>query len=253
MSELEDVCNSLNAINGDILRTSQELHTKAQAYNRASAQAAAAARSAEGEAAAALARAAAALAAASQYCGRAAQSLVGASNEGQAFVRRTVGGGGPESGATATSPGSLTLADRAALWDYTGFGYVDLNRALRGQIPMNDELSRRANAVSIALSKLPDKPGVSFRGSTLSDSQLARYVPGARVVESGFTSSASNPKRSFGGNSYFYIQGKHGKDVAPYSQQEYESEVLFNRDACFFVHSHTVDADGKHVIMLIEV
>jgi len=91
MSDLENLCDALNAINGDILQTSHELHSKAQAYNRASAQAAAAARSAEGEAAAALARAAAALAAASQHCGRAAQSLVGASSEGQAFVRRTVG------------------------------------------------------------------------------------------------------------------------------------------------------------------
>jgi len=93
MSELESLCDALNAIDGDILRTSQELFTKAQAYSRASGQVAAASRSAEGEAAAALARAAAALSAASQHCGRAAQSLSGASREGQAFIRRTIGGG----------------------------------------------------------------------------------------------------------------------------------------------------------------
>ncbi len=102
MSEIEALCNALNAINADILRTSQELHTKAQAYRRSSAQAAAAARTAQGEAGAALARAAAALSAASQHCGRAAQSLVEASNEGQAFVRRTVGANGADS-----SPGRL--------------------------------------------------------------------------------------------------------------------------------------------------
>jgi len=108
MSELEDLCEVLNTINGDILQTSHELHGKAQAFSRASAQAAAAARSAEGEAATALARAAAALAAASQHCGRAAQSLVGASNEWQAFVRRTVGGGGS---ATAQAAGLTAKPD----------------------------------------------------------------------------------------------------------------------------------------------
>jgi len=115
MSDLEELCDALNAINGDILQTSRELHSKAQAYNRASAQAAAAARSAEGEAGAALARTAAALAAASQHCSRAAQSLVGASSEGQAFVRRTVGGAkagsSPGQHAGAGSPNGLGHGD----------------------------------------------------------------------------------------------------------------------------------------------
>jgi len=259
MSELEDVCAALNAINGDILRTSQELHTKAQAYSRASAQAAAGVRSAEGEAAAALTRAAAAFAAASQHCSRAAQTLVSASSEGQAFVRRTVGGGGGGGVATGASRettrehDTLSEADRDALLDYTGFGYAEMNRALRGQTPMGEALSSRVAAVSGALARLPDKPGVSFRGTALSDEQLARYTPGAHLTEPGFTSSTRDRDKVFLGNTYFYIQGKHGKDVAPYSPISSESELLFDKESEFFVHFHEVDPSGNHVIMLIEV
>ena len=90
MSDLENVCDALGAIDADILRTSQIFHAKAGEYGRAAAQASSAARSAEGSAREALARTAAALSAASRHCAAAAQLLVGASNEGQAFVRRTV-------------------------------------------------------------------------------------------------------------------------------------------------------------------
>lgn len=251
MSELEVLCENLSAINGDVLQMAQELHGKAQAYSRASAQAAAAARQSEGEAAATLARTAAALSAAAQHCGRAAQSLTGASSEGQAFVQRTVGGG-RLGGGSSTGP-NLSEADRAALSDYTGTGYADMNQALRCQTTLNDNTMRRAQAVSAALSKLPDHPGVSYRGTYLSPEQVSRYKEGERVTEHGFTSSSNRVDGTFPGNTYFYIQGKHGKDVASYSNLSSESEVLFDKDAEFFVHAHRIDSSGRHVIMLMEI
>lgn len=111
MSELEALCENLNAINGDILRMAQELHGKAQIYSRAAANAAAAARSAEGDAAAALARVAAALHLAAQHCARAAQTLNGASSAGRAFVQRTVGGGAPGGGDGWTSQSTTSEPD----------------------------------------------------------------------------------------------------------------------------------------------
>src|SRR5215831_15939396 len=89
MSELQDVCAALEAIDGDILQMPRELHGKAQAYRQASQRAAAAARGADGSAA--LARTAAALATAARNCALAAAALAGASRVGQAYVKRTVG------------------------------------------------------------------------------------------------------------------------------------------------------------------
>lgn len=95
----------------------QELSGKAQSYNSAAAQAAAQARLTEGEGAATLARIAGALSAGAQHCARAAQSLVGASSVGQAFVQRAVGrskvGGfteAPGSDATDAGPGGHVTA-----------------------------------------------------------------------------------------------------------------------------------------------
>lgn len=254
LSELEALCENLSAINGDVLQMAQELYGKAQTYSRASAQAAAAARQSKGEAAAALTRAAAALSAAAQHCGRAAQSLTGASSEGQAFVQRTVGGGGLGGSVGGSVGGSnLSEADRAALSDYTGTGYADMNRALRRQTTMDDNTMRRAEAVSAALSKLPDHSGISYRGTYLSPEQVARYKEGERVTEHGFTSSSNRVDVTFPGNTYFYIQGQHGKYVAPFSNLSGESEVLFDKDTEYFVHAHEIDPSGRHVIILVEI
>jgi hypothetical protein len=91
MSELQDVCAALEAIDGDILQMARELHAKAWAYGRASQRAAAAARVTRAEDVAALARTAAALDVAARHCAQAAATLTGASREGQAYVRRTAG------------------------------------------------------------------------------------------------------------------------------------------------------------------
>jgi hypothetical protein len=258
VSELEELCDSLNAINGDILQTAQELHTKAQAYNRAAANAAAAARQAEGEAAGALARTAAALSAAAQHCGRAAQSLTGASGEGQAFVKRTVGGSesrGATRGATADGADGLDEADRGALKDYTGSGYHEMNDMLRGKRGFDVDVAQRCTALSTALSKLPDHKGMVTRGTNLTDSQLAAYSKGTVVRERGFTST--DTRKPFDGNTIFFIQSNSGKDVSEYSEfgpsaGGSEREVIFNAGTRFRVISHGI-VNGRHRIVLAEV
>ncbi len=94
MSDLEELCDVLNAIRSEILRTAQDLNSKARSYSGAAANAAAAGRSAGGEAHLALTRTATAFSVAATCCRRAAELLVSASNEAGAFVARTVGGGG---------------------------------------------------------------------------------------------------------------------------------------------------------------
>jgi hypothetical protein len=114
MSELRDVCAALEAIDGDILRMAHELHAKARSYSQASERAAAGARDAGGEGAAALARTAAALAAAARHCAQVAAALTGASREGQAYIRRTVGAGSVV-GAVAPAPAGAARDDGNSL------------------------------------------------------------------------------------------------------------------------------------------
>lgn len=132
MSDLRDVCAALEAIDGDILLMARELHGKAQAYRQASQRASSAGRGADGEGATALGRVAAALAAAARNCDLAALALTGASREGQAYVKRTVGAAGgtgaagaggavgsvdgtSHSGAAALAPGGAAHIDYDSL------------------------------------------------------------------------------------------------------------------------------------------
>lgn len=145
-------------------------------------------------------------------------------------------------GSAAAAADLLTIADEAAIGDYTGPGYINVNAGLRGQIPMTPELQARADAVSLALSKLPDAPGVAFRGAHLEIEQIDRYVPGSVVKEDAFTSSAADPAQAFAGNTKFFIDSFHGKDVKAWSSVESESEILFDKGTSFDVISKTYDS-----------
>jgi hypothetical protein len=142
VSELQVVFDALNAINSDILQMAQELGTKAQAYGRASANAAAAARSAEGEAAASLMRTAYALDAASKHCGKAALALTGASQEGQAYVQREVGGSGNLGIASSGS-------DTSGAWPGSRFGLAQSPTSNGGVnlLPLSDNAGVMASEV----------------------------------------------------------------------------------------------------------
>ena len=118
---------------------------------------------------------------------------------------------------------------------------------------MSSDTSQGAEAISDALAKLPDRTGPVFRGTTLSSEQIASYVPGAVHPEAGFTSTSSDPKSAFPGNTLFLVISKHGKDVSPYSHYA-ESEVLFDKGTEFLVTSNFFSPrEGKQVIIMMEV
>ncbi|SEF10664.1 ADP-ribosyltransferase [Jiangella alba] len=151
----------------------------------------------------------------------------------------------------------LSETDRLALDDYTGDGYFDMNAALRSpgaDIPAG--LQGRIDRVSDALANLPAHPGTTYRGTDLNDSQLANYEPGEVVTERGFTSTSTDPDvadTDFDGNTYFIVEGRSGRDVAPYSDVSHESEILFNTGTEFEVLDKVFDEDmGKWVIRLRE-
>jgi hypothetical protein len=151
--------------------------------------------------------------------------------------------------------GELSAADRAALREYTGPAYRDINNYLRGGRVTEEEaadLAKRSDAISSALGKLPPHEGTVFRGGNFDEDVLARYRPGEVVREDAFTSSST--KRGFRGNTQFEIESSNGKYIAPYAEPrfQHQEEVLFDRGTQFRVLAKDV-RNGKTFIIMREV
>lgn len=119
-----------------------------------------------------------------------------------------------------------------ATYSYTSTGYVPLNRGLRSGDPNKiASVAAFRDTLNGALDKLPDRPGMTRRGTDLPADVLARYQPGQVVTELGFTSTG----KPFKGDVRFEIHGRHGKLVQPYSAHPSEEEVLFRSGTKFGV------------------
>ncbi|MFI7577361.1 ADP-ribosyltransferase [Micromonospora sp. NPDC049497] len=169
---------------------------------------------------------------------------------------------GPDPTPVGAPPGrALTDADRVALTDYTGPGYRAMNPFLRdpGRYTPDEAaaLQVRADRVSEALAKLPERPGTTYRGGQYPDDLLARYEPGQVVTERAFTSTSTDPRvaqGAFDGNTVMVISGRNGRDVAPYSEYPDEAEILYDQATNFKVTSKAWDADlGKWVVTMEEM
>lgn len=149
----------------------------------------------------------------------------------------------------------LSQEDHDKLFKYLGPGFRTINPALRGETPLTPEIQSDADDVSSVLAKLPPTSGTVYRGTQLTDDQLARYQPGTNVTEPTFTSSSLRADRAFGGNVTFTIDSVDGKYTAPYARQfAPQEEVTFDRGTSFRVLSREVDpATGRTEIELREV
>ncbi|MEE6179980.1 WXG100-like domain-containing protein [Mycobacterium sp. 050134] len=164
-----------------------------------------------------------------------------------------------ESSETDIHPGSSadpTPNDVAALADYTGTGYEDLNDALRRDV-LDASQSARVEALNNALFKLPPYEGPVVRGAHLPPEMLACYQPGEYIIEKGFLSTTTDPaiaqSDAFVGNVEFRIISFTGRDVAAFSILPEEQEVLFPSHTRFFVLSKTIDPmTGRAIIEMIE-
>lgn len=258
MSALQDLLVALDAVTKEAEHHAAQLAQHARQLGQA---ATSAANATQGSGRADSKQTAASLQMAQRSISQAAQHLHQAALAGKGFVARHAGGG-TGSGTVGTTGGGgagggsapmLDAADVAALGDYTGAGFREINESLRGGGSMTPDTSQRAAAVSDALSKLPDRSGPVFRGTTLTSDQIASYVPGAVHSAAGFTSTTSDPESAFPGNTLFLVISKHGKDVSPYSSYA-ESEVLFDKGTQFLVTSNFFSPqEGKQVIIMMEV
>ena len=154
----------------------------------------------------------------------------------------------------------FTWEDKEALWDYSGDGYRPMNKGLRGEMEISDELQERIDAVDRALSKLPSHEGKTFRGlpfrfeaASLKDS----FRVGETFSDGAFfsTSSAKRKAESFGEDCLLTVLGKTGKKIDKYSGAEKEKEVLFRPGTVFKVTAvkkkdQRRRCDGKRIQVL---
>jgi ADP-ribosyltransferase exoenzyme len=146
--------------------------------------------------------------------------------------------------------------DLAALADYTGSGYQDLNHGLRN-FSMDASQLARVDAVNAALEKLPVYEGPVIRGSDIPAEMLELYRPGESITEHGFLSTTTDltvaRSPAFAGNVEFRILSKSGRDISPYSMFPAEQEVLFPSGTEFYVVDKVVNPlTGRTVIRMIE-
>jgi hypothetical protein len=172
--------------------------------------------------------------------------------------------GGPDPAhPTTPDPVDLTLTDtdRAALHDYTtNDGYSTMNPFLRDSSGYSDAdklaIQARSDRVSEGLAKVASEPGTTYRGVQHPDTVLDNYQPGQVVTERAFTSTSKDPgvaQGAFDGNTLMVVNGKNGKDIAPFSNYP-EAEILYDKGTQFKVTSKTWDADlDKWIIVMDEV
>jgi hypothetical protein len=164
---------------------------------------------------------------------------------------------GPSDGSyDPTAIGALSSDDVLALADYTGFGYEDLNTALRSD-GLDASQHARVEALNDALQKLPAYQGPVVRGTNLPPEVLAQYQPGEVITECGFLSTTSNravaESPAFAGNVEFRILSTTGREISPFSILPAEQEVLFPAGVKFYIVSKTVDPlTGRTIIEMIE-
>lgn len=142
----------------------------------------------------------------------------------------------------------------AAVRGYTSADYERINNALRNQdvdeLAQLDDYIKKASA---GLQKLPDYKGLVTSGLDLTPEQASIYRPGNIVNHNGFTSSASNPQRSYLGNTKFVIESSSGKDISFLSGNPWETEILFPPNTKFEVISSQQNPYGVQEIYMKEV
>ncbi|MFY1671333.1 ADP-ribosyltransferase domain-containing protein [Plantactinospora sp. WMMB334] len=144
----------------------------------------------------------------------------------------------------------------AAMRPYTGedFGLLNDHLRERGESGPRYAHIGVVARLSRALRRLPESPGLSYRGVQLSREQLDAYQPGAIVTEFGFTSTARYPRNAFGGNTLMLVYGWTGRDVDEFSQNPGEHEVLYDRGNRFRVLLKVWDPSSqKWIIVVVQV
>lgn len=151
----------------------------------------------------------------------------------------------------------MTLAQKTALFAYTGDAYAEINTALRKHDTEKVEMLRPLIDRTVeALDTLPSYSGKVYRGAEMPQAFFDEHKPGAKVTYDAFTSTSTKSLLSFKGNTEIMIdalpEDSAGKDIQKFSKFPHEKEILFPPGTDFIVLSHT-EKDGRHFIHLKEL
>jgi hypothetical protein len=144
-------------------------------------------------------------------------------------------------------------ADRVALYDYTGSGFMKINDALlAGDLAAIERLAPEIRCLMSALNHLPVHEGPVFRKIYVPAEDLpallTRYENGAVVTEGNFLSASPDPGALQSGNVHFTIESRTGREVLPgLTADPGEREVLFQLRTRFEVTGVELTPDGANI------
>jgi len=145
--------------------------------------------------------------------------------------------------------------DLVAVRTYITDGYPVIDSALRA-IDMRtlQEYDAHIRVATFGLYELPAYRGPVFRGTTLPDALVARYIPGSIIQERAFVAGCANPAYRFPGNVQYDIQSFNGRLVHSLADEPEEYEVVFFTQTRFKVLAVDSDrAKHEHTVYLVEI
>lgn len=160
------------------------------------------------------------------------------------------------------TPSNLSMIEKASIYHYTTPAYQNINLRLRVE-RMSDEAWAHSEQLSLALSKLPNFKGDSYRFIQNAEQLIAQlnrnFVDKTPYIEKGFASSSRNPsfmavlaQQTNGqrNRAIIRIQGKTGKDISSMSKKQRQEEILFDKSSSFQVIGFSQREDGIYLIDL---
>ena len=133
----------------------------------------------------------------------------------------------------------LSVEEKTLIYWYTDSGSMGLNELLKES--KGKKISKLGEYLDIALSKLPNFEGITFRGDNLSSYEIAKYQQALdseiTIIDPTFVSSSrlKNKANEYRRTIMFEIFSKNGKHIEKVSKFVNEQEVLFRRNSQFWV------------------
>lgn len=160
------------------------------------------------------------------------------------------------------SAATLSEDEKGALLDYKGSWSYQINSVLRDSGPLDQEASRKVEALDQAIQKLPVYRGTVYRrmtfdmaGEVALEAFLAEHEPGETIRYPAFT-SASTKSDGYPIDGKLtvtlIIQSESGRNLDGHGNN-IEQEIVFKRESRFFIERIEIDMDGKPIIYMREV
>lgn len=156
----------------------------------------------------------------------------------------------------------LTPEEKGALLEYKSSGSYKINAALRDGAVLSEEQKQMVESLDRALEKLPQHEGTVYRrlsfdleGPEALDAFLLEHTVEEIIQYPAYTSTSTDPEGYPVDDELkvtLVIEGLTGHDMEGIGDN-FESEVLFQRDSRFRISRAETDIDGKPIIYMKEV